>query len=734
MTLSLDDFLESIKDANGKGNLALIKKAYAFACKAHEGQKRMSGEPFVIHPIEVAKIISNLKLDSTAVSAALLHDVVEDCAVTLDEIRSEFGDEVALLVEGVTKLSHISKKQEQSTPEARMAKQEEHFENLRRIFVAMAKDIRVIIIKLADRLHNLRTLCNLSREKQKFIAKETLEIFTPLAHRLGIWQIKAELEDLAFSYLEPEHYQELQRLVAKRRAEREKDIQTVIETLLTRLKASGIEATIEGRPKHLYSIWQKMVKKGKSFGDIHDLTAVRVLVNSVEDCYATLGIVHGLWMPLHDRIKDYIAKPKSNNYRSLHTTVYGPGGEPLEIQIRTWEMHRVAEYGVAAHWHYKQNTKDKSFEKMLVPWIKHLMEWQTDLKSAKEYVQAFKMDFLESSVFAFTPKGDVIDLPLGSTPLDFAYRVHTDVGHQCVGAKVNGRMVPLDYHLQNGDIVEIITSKTSGGPSWDWLKIVKTSNAQHKIKNWFKKEKREENVLRGKELLEKFLAKIHWETAFPGQSKEAVVNQFAQKSNFTRLVDFMEAVGCGDVNLQALFTRLKEDSAPVEKLPVPRKAYAKKTKPGQAVLVKGVDHLLVRFSRCCNPVPGDKICGYVTVGKGIAIHQESCTNIQALLRDTPERILEVEWNPDFVGGMYDAEIIIEAWDKPGLLGEVMQKVYAENITARSCFASARHDQALIRLVVEVPNLNRLQELMKVLREIKDVTQIRRVTRFEKTPV
>jgi len=664
--LPIEEILSDAKNVNGSRDANLIKKAYDFARRAHEGQKRMSGEPFIIHPIEVAKIISQLKLDSATIAAALLHDVVEDCEVTLDEIRDAFGNEIAVLVDGVTKLSKISKTREASESEIKLAKEEEHFENLRRIFVAMAKDIRVIIIKLADRLHNLRTLCNLSLERQRFIARETLEIFAPLAHRLGIWQVKGELEDLAFSYLEPQQYQALEEQVAQYRKNFTKEIQNVVDTLKSRLEAADIKASIENRPKHLYSVWQKMQKKAKELESIHDLMAVRVLVDSVEDCYATLGIVHSVWMPLHDRIKDYIAKPKSNNYQSIHTTVYGPGGQPFEIQIRTWEMHRIADFGVAAHWHYKQTTKDKNFDKMLAPWITQLREWQLDLKSAKEYVQAFKVDFLESQVFVFTPKGDVFDLPQGSTPLDVAYRVHTDIGHHTVGAKVDGRMVNLDYPLQNGDIVEIVTNKNSAGPSWDWLKLCHTSNAKHKIRAWFKKEKRDEIIL--------------------------------------------------------------EELNEAPKTPLPKRHVLKTSRPKQPVLVKGVDQALIRLSKCCTPVPGDPIVGYITMGSGITIHQTDCPNAKALQHETPERLIEVAWNPAVEVGTYAVEIEIVALDKPGLLGEVLNKIYSENILARSCQAGAKRHQAIIRISLDISDLKRLEELMKKIREVPEVTDVHRVSK------
>lgn len=666
MTVAIEELLENAKDVTGSKNLPLLKRVYEFAEHAHEGQKRRSGEPFIVHPLEVAKIVSQLKMDAPTIAAALLHDVVEDSSTSLEEIEAQFGSEIAFLVDGVTKLSKISEKPDISPSASRLFREKEHFENLRRIFVAMAKDIRVIIIKLADRLHNLKTLCNLSKDRQRFIARETLEIYGPLAHRLGIWQLKSEMEDLAFSYLEPEKRQFLEKEVAQLWMERESDIHLVIETLSKRLEQAGIQARIEGRPKHYYSIWQKMINKGKSLGEIHDLAAVRVMVNTLEDCYATLGIVHGLWMPLDDRIKDYISKPKSNHYQSLHTTIYAPGGKPLEVQIRTLEMHRIAEFGVAAHWHYKQVSKDKSFEKMMAPWMDQLKEWQHDLKSAKEYVEAFKMDFLEKQVFVFTPKGDVIDLPQGSGPIDFAYRVHTDVGHQCVGAKVNGRMISLDYILQNGDIVEVMTSKTSSGPSWDWLNICKTSNAKQKIRAWFKKE--------------------HLPPA-----------------------------------------KSKETTAPLEKVPpVLIKPHKKIPTSVQAVLVSGVDRPLIRLSKCCNPLPGDKIKGYITLGKGISVHQEGCPNFKALLRDgSGERFISVSWNTEVAEQVHLANLEIRAWSSPKILAQVLERVSAEDLVTRSCNSTSKQEQTLIRLGIEVPNLHKLDQLIRKIREISEVIQIHR---------
>ena len=501
--MDVQTLLDTVQSYNAKADLELIKKAYNFAERLHEGQRRVSGEPFVIHPFEVAVILANLQMDTTTIAAALLHDTIEDTVASYEQIEKEFGKEVALLVDGVTKLTAISTSKEQSQgggpayeSNVFKSKAESQAENLRKIFLAMAKDIRVILIKLADRLHNLRTLSSMPLIKRQYTARETLEIFAPITSRLGMWRIKWELEDLSFSHLEPEKYKELAQKVALKRAEREKVIHEAIAVIERKLAEHGMKAHIEGRPKHLYSIYKKLTKKGKDFSEIYDLFALRIIVNNVEECYTVLGTVHSLWIPMKDRIKDYIAVPKSNSYRSLHTTVYGPGDEPLEIQIRTWEMHRIDEYGLAAHWAYKEE-RNASLAKEIYPWIRRIVDWQLDSKDAREYIENLKLDLLESEVFVFTPRGDVIDLPAGSTPIDFAYRIHTQVGHSCVGAKVNARIVPLDYNLQNADIIEVITSKHAT-PSLDWLKLCRSNHAKNKIRQWFKKERRDDNIIRAR--------------------------------------------------------------------------------------------------------------------------------------------------------------------------------------------------------------------------------------------
>lgn len=754
---TFEELVRMVKSYNEGADMALLEKAYQFASKAHKNQLRASGEPYIAHPLEVARILAGMKLDLVTIAAGLLHDVIEDTGVEKEELEKEFGPEIPSLVDGVTKLTHmgrgphtdldgvasacVRRDVELSSPSASPPQEERRAENLRKIFMAMAKDVRVILIKLADRLHNLRTLSPLPSFKQRAIARETLEIYAPLTHRLGMWQLKWEMEDLSFSYLEPEQYRSLVAMVAKKRAEREEEIGLVIDTLKKRLEQSGIQATIEGRPKHLYSIWQKMSKKGKGFTDIYDLTAVRILVPSIEDCYAALGLVHSLWMPIHDRIKDYIAKPKSNNYRSLHTTVYGPGHHPVEIQIRTLEMHKIAEYGVAAHWQYKEGAERKrsaggrtTLRKSMIPWMKQLIDWQVDLASsrpeepggAREFVKAFKGDFLESQVFVFTPNGDVIDLPAGSTPIDFAYRIHTDVGHRCVGAKVNGKIVPLEYQLNNGDIVEILTSKSSQGPSWDWLQICKTSAAKHKLRLWFKKERREENIQRGKEALIRELKRqrINPEEVL----KDDLIEKLAQRLNVPKGEDLLAAVGYGEIHVSSVTNKLKEEiglpGEPSAAQPQILKSPARR-KPAHGVRVRGVDNILVRFSKCCSPLPGDPIVGYVTIGKGVSIHRQECSSLR-LLSSHKERMVQAAWDLEGVTAYYPAEIEVECWDKAGLLGEIMMAVSESGINTKTCKAWAKKDRATIRLVLEVMNVGQLQTIMKKIKQIKEVIEVIRL--------
>lgn len=723
IAMDLQVLLDSVRCYNETADFDLIKRAYEFAKRHHDGQLRASGEPFIIHPFEVAKILADLRMDSATITAALLHDTIEDTVASYEEIEKEFGPEIAHLVDGVTKLTAISTSKEQSQQGPRMkTKAETQAENLRKIFLAMAKDIRVILIKLADRLHNLRTLSSLPPEKRKYIARETLEIFAPITSRLGMWKIKWEIEDLAFRHLEPEMYKEMVQKVSKRRAEREKVIQEANAIIERKLAEHGVKAQIAGRAKHLYSIYQKMTKKGRDFGEIYDLVAVRIIANTVEECYTILGTVHSLWIPMKDRIKDYIAVPKSNGYRSLHTTVYGPGDEPLEIQIRTQEMHQIDEYGIAAHWAYKED-KNRKLAKEIYPWISRIVEWQLDSKDAKEYIENLKLDLLQSEVFVFTPRGDVIDLPSGSTPIDFAYRIHTEVGHRCVGAKVNAKIVPLDYILKNADIVEIITSKHAT-PSLDWLKICRSTHAKNKIRQWFKKEKRDENIIRGREILEKEFKRHRMDNLL---SDEDLMLRIATKLNFVNIDDLFASLGYGETTLPQILTKLREEMPKaVEEVLIPKRVVTKKEKKSQGIRVKGIDNVLVRFSKCCSPLPGDDIIGYITLGKGISIHRRTCPNMPALTMQT-ERVVEVSWDVRGKDIKYTVEIEIEAWDRVGLLSDIMAVINEAKIVATECNAKVKKSKAQIRLCMEIVDKVHLDEIIKKLSRIKSIISVGRAT-------
>lgn len=718
MSKSLEQLIEQIKSYNPQADLDMVKKGYSLACTAHQGQKRKSGEDYIVHPVGVANILAELQLDVTTITAGLLHDVVEDTEITLEDIKTEFGEEVALLVDGVTKLSRIEFK----------SKEEQQVENLRKMFLAMAKDIRVILIKLADRLHNMRTLKYHSPEKQKEIAEETVEIFAPLAHRLGIFKLKWELEDLALRYLEEEKYYQLVQAINMKRQEREDYINEVIAILQNQLQEMGIEADIQGRPKHFYSIYNKMVKQGKSLSEIYDLIAVRVIVSTVKDCYGVLGVVHSLWKPIPGRFKDYIAMPKPNMYQSLHTTVIGPRGEPFEIQIRTWEMHRTSEYGIAAHWRYKEGSSlsDREFEDKL-SWLRQLLEWQRELRDAREFMDSLKVDLFSDRVYVFTPKGDVVELSAGSVPIDFAYRVHTDVGHRCVGAKVNGRIVPLDYELKTGDIVEILTSKT-GAPSRDWLNIVKTSQAKNRIRQWFKKEVREENVSKGRELLEK-------EARKQGLTEEdyrtSYLGEVAKKFNLQGVDELYIALNDGVITVSQVFMKLREINKGSEKgneeaaLAVsPRKGYGK---PSQGVRVKGVDNVIVRLSRCCNPLPGDSILGYVTRGRGVSIHRTDCPNIIHYCAEDSGRIIEVAWDAE-VNGTFQVQLEAIAIDRPRLAMDIMMAIADTKTIINAINARATKDNlATIDLKLEIKGLDHLEYITNRIKKVHDVLEVKRVT-------
>ena len=705
-------------------HLAIIDKAYQFAEGAHQNQLRNSGEAYILHPLEVARILAELEMDEATIAAALLHDVVEDTSYTIEDIEKEFGSEIALLVDGVTKLGRIEYK----------SKMEQQVENLRKMFLAMAKDIRVILIKLADRLHNMRTLKYHSIEKQKEIAQETLEIFAPLANRLGIFRIKWELEDLSFRYLKPQEYYDLVEGIALKRREREAYIKEVIVQMSERLKEVDIYADIDGRPKHFYSIYRKMITQNKELSEIYDLMAIRVVVQSVNDCYGALGIIHTLWKPIPGRFKDYIAMPKPNMYQSLHTTLIGVHGEPFEIQIRTSEMHRTSEYGIAAHWKYKEGgSKEASvnFEQKL-SWLRQLLEWQHDSRDAGEFMESLKIDLFADTVFVFTPKGDVVELPADSCPIDFAYRVHTDVGHRCVGAKINGRIVPLETKLANGDILEILTSKQGGGPSRDWLAFVKTSQAKNRIRQWFKKEQREDNIARGRESLEREVRKLGLE---PGNVlKLESLLAIGKSQNFAGVDDLYAAIGDGVLTPNKVMMRLREELSKEERdkiqLATLQQGESKKPSPyGKAshgVRVKGVDNVLVRFSRCCNPLPGDTIIGYITRGRGVSIHRGDCSNILSHSQEESERMVEVMWAEE-IDSTYPVDIQIYGKDKPRLVTEVMNTVLDTRTHILGINARVGKDNiAHIQLRVEIRNVEQLKMVMHRIRKVKDITDVERV--------
>ena len=678
----------------------------------------------------MATILASYRLDPPTIAASLLHDTVEDTNTTLEELTEAFGEEVKLLVDGVTKLTAISARQGREAPTPR-SKQMAAAENLRKIFLAMTKDLRVILIKLADRLHNLRTLGNLRPEKQKRIAGETLEIFAPIASRLGVFEMKRELEDLCFMYLYPEEHKELKDAVEGLAEVREAGLAKAVEMIEAKLEKLQIEATLEWREKHLYSTFRKMERTGRTLEEVYDLVALRVVVPRVEDCYSVLGAIHSIWIPLKDRIKDYIAVPKSNNYRSLHTTIFGPNQLPLEIQIRTDEMHQVNEMGIAAHWAYKEGTgkakasKESNVFKEIYPWIRAILDWQDDSRDAKEYIENLKVDLLQNEVFVFTPQGDVVDLPAGSCPLDFAYRIHTEVGHRCVGAKVNSKMVPLTTELQNADIVEIVTSKNSH-PSLDWLRICKSNGARNKIRAWFKKEKREENIIRGRDMLKRELGRQRMDNI---ASDDPLLKKVAQRLNFLEVDDLMASLGYNETSLPQVLARLREE-LPQEVsetiLPTPRSNNIRTAK-GRAVEVVGLDNILVKFARCCAPVPGDPIRGYITLGKGVSVHVDGCSNLTALLESSPEREIEVRWDePDGTLG-YQVDVEIEAWDRAGLLSDVMGVINEAKVPTRACKAWTRKDIAFVRMSLDISNKRQLEELMKRLRRIRDVTQVNRTS-------
>jgi GTP diphosphokinase / guanosine-3',5'-bis(diphosphate) 3'-diphosphatase len=718
----IEELLAEVSSYNPDVDRELLSRAFTFAAKAHEDQYRRSGEEFILHPFNAAKICAELRLDDETIAAALLHDVVEDSGVTIEEVRDDFGDEIAQLVEGVTKLTGI-RFQSREHAEA---------ENYRKMILAMAQDVRVILIKLADRLHNMRTVEYWGRQKQVQKARETLDVYGPLAHRLGIHRLKWELEDLAFEALHPRKYAEIKAMVAERRADREEHVSEASAELLSELDKVDIPAEISGRAKHFYSIYDKMAKKGREFNEIYDLTAMRVICErggdeGTRDCYGALGLIHSLWKPMPGRFKDYIAMPKFNGYRALHTTVIGPQGRPLEIQIRTREMHREAELGIAAHWLYKRGHKQRPADEDWLKWVAGLMEWGEDESDPREFIKSFRTDLFDDEVYVFTPKGEVKTLPAGSTPIDFAYAVHTDVGHRTVGAKVNGRIVPLHYALRSGDFVEILTSKGGRGPSRDWMNVARSSRARNKIRAWFSRETREDTEQKGRETLEKALKAQ--KLPYRKLAGSAVLAQVIRETGFKKAEDFYIALGSGKLPVaqivKKVLTRLKTAEV-AEEEPVPVKTKEKPTASDQlGITVHGVEDVLVRLAKCCTPVPSDEIVGYISLGKGITIHRQDCPNVKTLMR-SPERFTQVDWDGS-TKQSFRVQIAVDAWDRPRLLEDVA-RTFAEHGANIVSYGGTVEDQlAKNWYTAELGDVKALRTLLSALRNVEAVFDAYRVT-------
>ncbi len=701
------ELLAAVATHSPGADLADVGRALDFAVKAHEGQLRATGEPYVTHPIAAALTLAELGLDTSAIEAGLLHDVPEDTEFGLAEVEEAFGPEVAQLVDGVTKLSKFSTH----------SHEEQQAENIRKMLLAMAQDIRVVLIKLADRLHNMRTLGGLPVEKQQRIARQTMEIYAPLAERLGIWQVKWELEDLSFKALDPERYRELAASLDTRRRHRETYIERAMAILTPELAKAGIVADLNGRPKHLYSIWKKMQRKAAAFGEIYDVYAIRLLVDEVRDCYAALGVVHSLWKPIPNQFDDYIAVPKPNGYQSLHTAVIALDGKPLEIQIRTHAMHAVSEVGIAAHWRYKEGSRAERDYDAKLAWLRQLMDWQREVSDAREFVEGIKLDIFQDQVFVFTPKGDIKDLPAGATPLDFAYRIHTDVGHRTIGSKVNNRLVPLDYRLRNGDIVEIVTTKAEHGPSRDWLSIVRTSHAREKIRQWFKKKDRDENIVHGKESLERELKRLARTTiaAIGHERLLETARLYGQES----LDDFYAAIGYGAVSAQSVVMRL--GVADDGQLALPATAPTPARTGG--VRVKGVGDLLVRFGKCCHPIPGDPIVGFITRGKGVTVHLNRCPTV--VNEREVARLIDVEWEAA-PAATYPIAIRVEAHDRQGLLNDIAGAVAESKVNILAANVSVTQDHAAIVVAtLQVASVTQLARVMGRIEQVKDVVTVQR---------
>ena len=721
--ISVDELIDRIRRYHPEDDMDLVRRAYEFAENAHAGQVRKSGDPYFVHPLAVAIILTDMMLDATTIAAGLLHDCVEDVeGVTSEVIREKFGQDVELLVDGVTKLAQIDF----------TSREEQQAETLRKMFLAMAKDIRVVLIKLADRLHNMRTLKYQKPERQVPIARETLDIYAPLAHRLGVYTVKWELEDLSLRYLDPEGFYDLVDKVGMKRAEREKWIAGIIQQLKVKLQQAGMKAEIEGRPKHFYSIYRKMKTQNKTFDQITDLIAIRVLVNTQQDCYFALGVVHSLWQQVPGRFKDYISMPKANMYQSLHTTVIY-AGQTFEVQIRTYEMHRTAEYGIAAHWRYKEGKQVDMFDQKL-GWLRRILDWQNEARDPSEFGELVKVDLFADEVFVFTPRGDAISLPRGATPLDFAYRIHTEIGNKCIGAKVNRRIVPLTYQLETGDFVEVMTSASSHGPSQDWLNIVKTSEAKAKIRAWLKRENREENVARGKDMLEREARRMGFtlNQLMKGETYENLL----KRNSLSNADDLYAMVGYGGLSTVQVLNRLAEELKKQQKLEQAEQAALNPEPPAEekkrpssssnGVIVKGESGMLVRFARCCNPLPGDDIVGYITRGRGVSVHRADCTN----LKDSgvePERMVEVEWEGQS-DASYEADIQIVAYDRSGLLAEISMMFASMNVSITSLTAHqsrSRKGTALFNMSVVIKNTAQLDKIIRDLGKHPDVIEVYR---------
>ncbi len=706
----LQTLIDEIPKYQPTADLGLVERAYRFSEQSHHGQQRASGEPYLSHPLEVAGLLVDFKMDVTTVTAGLLHDVLEDTQTTKDDLAREFGADIAELVDGVTKIGKL----------AFSSREERQAENFRKMVVAMARDIRVLMIKLADRLHNMRTLGYLPPEKAKKIAQETLDIYAPLAHRLGMAKVKAELEDLALRVMHPDSYQELMRRVAKRRLEREAEINQVIAFLQDKLGEVGIEARISGRPKHFYSIWKKMHEGGREFDEIYDLTAVRVITKSVRDCYGALGVIHSLWKPVPGRFKDFIAMPKVNMYQCLHTTVIGPKGDPVEIQIRTLEMHRIAEEGIAAHWLYKERRSDRDRFDDAFTWLRQLMESQKEVKDPKEFLDTVRLDLFPDEVYVFTPKGDVKALPEGATPIDFAYTVHTDVGHHCVGAKVNGKLVPLRYTLRQGDIVEVVTSPGQH-PSRDWLKIAKSNRARAKINQWLKVEERARSLELGRELFERETKKYRLTSATLLAGDD--IRKVGAELGFPTVDDLLASIGYGKTSVQQVLGRVAPGAVREQVERVPLKAPRKSE---SAVRIRGVDDLMVRFGKCCSPVPGDSIVGFITRGRGLTVHARDCLTVAKNVLDK-ERLVAVEWESSGPAKRPVRIAVYIGRDRPGLLAEITTAISScrGNIT-KADITVTEDRKGINNFVVEVEDLKQLQAIMQAIREVKDVINVERV--------